>query len=142
MMSSLPLFVGIDVAKDTLDVAVRPLKKQAEYERIIFIDVNVPPEGLTSLETKFLKKVEEQVGRLEKSQAANNPWPPAFNVFTNHPYHYVGNDQSGPEPAVVFSMINMPDLKQHDPVVSGKYPAIGQLIHSVINHTTIPRDFS
>jgi hypothetical protein len=117
------------------------LLKKADHDRIIFVDVNVPPNGMICLETQLLNKIVEQVTRLEERQTPDNPWPPAFIVFTNHPYHYVGHDQPAPEANAVFSPINMPHLKVPDPAYSSKYPAYARLFHSVLHHTAIPQDF-
>jgi SEC-C motif len=130
-----------EIEADVFKLLQEALLKQACHDRIIFIDTNVPPDGIISLETQLLNKVVEQVIRLEERQLPDKPWPPAFIVFTNHPYHYVGNDQLVPSTAAIFSSINMPESKVPYPAFSRKYPAIAQLCYSVIHHTAIPQGF-
>jgi len=130
-----------EIETDVYRLLQKALRKQAAYDRIIFIDVNVPPQVGTIFETDWFRKVATQIMRLEESQSAANPWPPAFVFFTNHPYHYVGNDQTEPGKSSIFTAINMPDFKQPNPAVLGKYPAIAQLLDSVINHTVVPHEF-
>jgi hypothetical protein len=130
-----------EIEADVFKLLQDALLKKADYERIIFIDANVPPDGVISLETQLLNRVVEQVRRLEERQMPDNPWPSAFIVFTNHPYHYVGNDQPAPGAAAIFSSINMPESQVPYPVFSRQYPALAQLRHSVIHHTAIPQDF-
>jgi len=131
-----------EIEADVYKLLQQALAKKAEHERIIFIDVNVPPEGSTAFEMKWFKKVAAQLVRLEESQNAENPWPSAFVFFTNHPYHYVGNEQPEPGRTAVLGTINLPDFKQPHLAAFGKYPAITQLFESIMNHTVIPKDFS
>jgi hypothetical protein len=86
-----------EIEADVYKLLQRSLQKRAEHERIVCIDVNVPPVSGNPFESDVLKRVSEQLRRLENSQAAGNPWPRAFVFFTNHPYHYV--DAAATEPA-------------------------------------------
>jgi hypothetical protein len=117
------------------------LRKRADHERIIFIDVNVPPVNRPLLETEWFKKIAHQLTRLEESQSPENPYPSAFVFFTNHPYHYVGSDQPEPGKTALFTAINMPEFREPHLEVRSRYPAIHQLADSVFNHTAIPHDF-
>ncbi len=117
------------------------LSKRAEHDRIIFVDVNVPPHNGAPFEAQWFKKVAEQLKRLEEGQSAEDPWPSAFVFFTNHPYHYVGNDAPEPGRTFIFTAINMPEFKGADPSVVRKYPEINQVLDSVLNHTKIPHEF-
>jgi len=130
-----------EIEADVYRLLQQALRKKAAYDRVIFIDVNVPRHVGNLFEAEWLKKVGTQLDRLEESQSPTNPWPPAFVFFTNHPYHYVGNDQSEPGKSAFFTTINMPDFKQRNPEVFKKYPAIAELLDSVINHTAVPHEF-
>lgn len=130
-----------EIQADVLQLLQRSLRKRADHDRIVFIDVNVPPEDATLFETEWFKKVMKQLNRLESNQSADEPWPPAFVFFTNHPYHYVGIDESEPGQSTLFTAINIPEFKQPNPeIIKQKYPPLDQLLNSVLNHTQIPNE--
>lgn len=100
------------------------------------------------METEWFKRVAEQVKRLEHTQGGGGPYPPAFIFFTNHPYHYVGNDQPEPGRSTVFTAINSADFREGTlgalevvQALAQKYPAICALYESVTRHVEIPRSF-
>lgn len=138
-----------EIDADVYVLLQRSLKKQAEHERIVCIDVNVPPVPDNAVQG-LMKRVGEQLRRLEDSQRVDDPWPRAFVLFTNHPYHYVGNDTPEPARTTLFSAINNPDWKDpadgtdaagHGAKLAARYPALRDLVDSVMNHTEIPHDF-
>lgn len=137
-----------EIEADVYRLLQRALTKKADHDRIIFIDVNVPPHTGNIFEG-WGDTVAKQLKRLEDSQDPRKPWPPAFVFFTNHPYHYV--DVEAPEPGrtVLFTGMNMPDFKQpetgesaeeYSARIAAKYPTIIQLYDSVLNHTEIPHE--
>lgn len=131
-----------EIEADVSTLIARALTKQAEYERVLFIDVNVPPQESSNFEAQWFGKVASQMTRLEASQHANNLWPPAFVFFTNHPYHYVGTDAPEPGKTTVFSAINMPDFKPpNTEILTRKYPAMLDLFNSLLQHTEVPHEF-
>lgn len=54
----------------------------------------------------------DQLKSLEDSQSLDNPYPSAFLFFTNHPYHYVGNDDLEPSQTALFTGINLDGLNR------------------------------
>ncbi len=130
---------GIEADVSTL--LARALRKRADHDRIIFIDVNVPPQEGSVFEAAWFKKVASQVRRLEETQRINDRWPAAFVFFTNHPYHYVGSDAPEPGRNTIFTAINMPEFRRADVDLVTKYPAIKELFDSVVHHTEVPHEF-
>jgi hypothetical protein len=119
----------------------RALRKQADHERVVFVDVNVPPQEGSMLEADWFRKVAAQLRRLEETQRPDNPWPRAFVFFTNHPYHYVGNDVPEPGRSVIFSAVNIPEFKQSNLDLAVRtYPAVSELFDSVLKHTEVPHE--
>jgi hypothetical protein len=130
------------IQADVFRLLQAALQKNAMYERIIFIDVNVPPEDATLFETQWFKKVTDQLNRLEATQRPYAPWPQSFVIFTNHPYHYAGTDETYPAGAIIFTAINNQDFRgMHPDLLRQKYPILFQLVDSIIAHTTIPHTF-
>ncbi len=115
------------------------------------VHVNAPPHDGISLKAPWLEEAISRLKRLEESQSATNPYSPAYLFFTNHPYHYVGNDDVEPSQTAIFTAINIPDFKQEtlDPTEvqtrSTEYlvarPTIDQLVDSVFNHARVPTRF-
>jgi hypothetical protein len=131
-----------EIEADVYRLLQEALRKNAEHEHIIFIDVSVPPEDCAPFQAQWCKKIAAQVTRLAAMQSPQDSWPPAFIFFTNHPYHYVGDDQPEPGRTAIFTAINMMDLKRPDPTALKKrYSAINQLFDSVTTHITIPHEF-
>ena len=131
-----------EIKADVSTLIARALRKQADYERVIFIDVNVPPQESSVFDAEGFGKVASQLELLEASQRPDKPRPAAFVFFTNHPYHYVGADALEPGKTTVLSGINMPDFKPPDiGILPRKYPAIFDLFNSLLQHTEIPHEF-
>lgn len=134
-----------EIKADVYALLQRSLRKRADHERIVFIDVNVPPEDGGPFETDWFKRVADQLRRLEETQG-DKPYPPAFVFFTNHPYHYVGNDRPEPGRTTIFTAINMPEFKEKRSAtaeeaterIAQKHPAIMVLYRSVTMHTEVP----
>jgi len=128
-----------EIKADVSTLIARALRKRADYERVIFIDVNVPPQESSIFEAEWFVKVASQLELLEAGQRPDNPLPAAFVFFTNHPYHYVGADAPEPGRTAVLSGINMPDFRPPDTgILARKYPAIFDLFNSLLQHTEIP----
>lgn len=131
-----------EITADAYRLLQEAFKKTAAYDRIVFIDINVPPiRGRTPFDSKYVERLFGQLNRLEEKQFATDPWPAAFLFFTNHPNHFVAANDQDPGHTVLFTGFNMPDFKKDDSTVIAKYPAIMQLYDSVLNHALIPHEF-
>ena len=119
----------------------KALKKMANHERIVFIDINMPPQDAAGYDVSWFESLADVIGQMEGQQSEKEPLPSAFVFFTNHPYHYVGNEVPEPGRTFLFTGLNIPGFKPAKPEALGEYPAIGQLFDSVVNHTTIPHEF-
>jgi len=129
-----------EIKADVSTLIARALRKRADYERVIFIDVNVPPQESSIFEA--FGKIASQLELLEAGQRPDKPLPTAFVFFTNHPYHYAGADAPEPGRTAVLSGINMPDFRPPDTgILARKYPAIFDLLNSLLQHTEIPDEF-
>lgn len=136
-----------EINADVYALLQRALRKRAEHERVVFIDLNIPPDDRNLLEADWFKRVVEQMSRLQASQEGN-PYPPAFLFFTNHPYHYVGNDAPEPGRRALLTAINIPAFQADSSTGSDTvqyltqaHPAILALYHSVTTHVEIPHSF-
>jgi hypothetical protein len=122
---------------------VPALRKEAKHDRIVFIDINVPPSESSIPETEWFNKLTFQIKRLEENPPPGKDLPSAFVFLTNFPYHFVEKDDPLRGSAVVFTGLNMPEfrLDYGDPsLLPGKYPAIMALHTSLLRHTQVPHD--
>lgn len=145
-----PGFLGVagtpkplaEIEANISSLLVKALRKRADHERIVFIDVNVPREEGLIFEADWFKKIAGQVHRLEESLRGDHALPAAFIIFTNHPYHYVGDDAPEPGRTALFTGINIPEFGMLDPnLIERKFPAVYALFQSVTQHVEVPREF-
>jgi hypothetical protein len=133
-----------EIEANCSDLVVKALRKNARHDRIIFVDVNVPPSESAVLESDWLKKVAYQVDRLEKTPPHGDPLPPAIVFFTNFPHHYLEGDQPLRGQGVMFTALGMPEFHgntKDDGMVRIMHAPILTLLDSMLHHTEIPHDF-
>lgn len=114
------------------------LKKETPYPLIIFLELNMPPSSHAYLyQENWFNDLATQITNEEQySQKA------AFLIFTNRPYHFVGNTGQDPGRNFLLTAINNPDFRENNPnVIEEKYPAIIELYNSLQHHTRIPPFF-
>lgn len=127
-----------EIKADVAGLLRRALKKRADHQRIVFLDVNLPPIDKARLETDFLDDIKRVIDPFKST----GQYPPALVFLTNHPYHYVDIAGHDPGHTAVFTGINMPCFEAEsmgDPFKN--YPAIAELWNSVLNHTNIQDNF-
>jgi hypothetical protein len=143
-----------DVKAKIYEKLQKALLKRADHDHVIFIDENMPPYKGQVFQTPWLDEVASQMKKLEDRQRDDDPYPPAFLFFTNHPYHYVGNHDVEPGRTAFFTGINRSDLKV-DPEqeeqsdareLANRFekenPHLSDLVTSVFHYTRVPMKFS
>lgn len=114
------------------------LTKNAEHERIIFADVNLPEDQNPVFHEPWHKEVAATLNELEQRQRADDPWPQAIILFTNRktsPWRTNGNDRVS---TVLLTAINHPLFKMSDPRAAEiAYPEIGKLFFAT-NELCVP----
>ncbi|MFH0975878.1 MAG: SEC-C domain-containing protein [Spirochaetota bacterium] len=118
------------------------LKKSASYPRIIFIDVNMPPEKGEVFKKSWVDGLMKEVSRVEVDIISGVPCPPAYLYFTNHPNHYVGNNEVEPAKDFFFTAINIQEFKQGS-IENARKTHLHQFIlwDSINSHCKIPESF-
>jgi hypothetical protein len=119
------------------------LMKDALHTRIIFIDINMPPKEGGSTEKSWMKGLMSEVNKVESDIINGKQCPPAYICFTNHPYHYVGDEETEPEKNFYMTAVNMPHFKINAPdLAKAQDPPIFMLWDSINIHTQVPKDFN
>jgi SEC-C motif-containing protein len=118
------------------------LKKKANHARIIFIDINMPPsEGITFGKNWF-KTLGATLSRIERDGVDGKPCPPAYTFFTNHPHHYVGEDEVEPSRDFLMTAVNIPSMLVNDlQKAKEQEPPIFDLWESINRHNRVPHEF-
>lgn len=119
------------------------LKKEAAHTRIVFIDINMPPQKNGGpFEARWFKGLINEISKIEKEDIDDKPTPPAYLVFTNHPHHYVGGDEQEPRKNFMMTAINMEHFKINALEIARRTdPPIFTLWESINAHTNVPKDF-
>ncbi len=71
------------------------LKKEAAHTRIVFIDINMPPErdGRGPFDARWFKSLMSEVSKVEKDGVGGKSTPPASSALTkNNPFVLIWND--------------------------------------------------
>lgn len=127
---------------DVASLIAAALRKNADYPRLIFLDVNMPPQAVGIISAGWIKEFKSSKERLEMQPAyrANNA-PRAIIFATNHPYHYVAKVQPDPKIHFVTTSFNRPDLYAGDPRLEYNEPEVLELMKSIASHFLIPENF-
>lgn len=132
-----------DIRANIYGLLQRALLKEADHDLIVFLDVNMPPDDQDLFEKEWFQECVHALRKLEENQSDTDPYPPAFIILTNYPYHYVGNDGIDPGQTSFLTAINRPEFTKAVNVEKCQqmHPEIGQLWFSVLNHSKIPERF-
>lgn len=118
------------------------LKKEASHPRIVFIDINMPPKEGGPFDRSWFKSLMAEVSKVEKENTNGAPFPPAYLIFTNHPHHYVGEEEPEPQRNFLMTALNIPHFKISNPQIARMAePTIFSLWESINAHTKVPNDF-
>jgi hypothetical protein len=119
----------------------KALLKPADYERLILIDMNLPPasskDALLSWQNgaaASVKAVQSQPGKLP-------PGVSAFVVFTNLPSLQMPLDELYIGLERAFTGFNKPDFAEGMPTLKEAYPDIADLFQAFSFHHDIPNEF-
>jgi hypothetical protein len=116
----------------------KALQKQADHERIIFVDVNLPPDTKALFEEEWHKELGTTLKALEDKQRPDDPWPQAIIFFTNRKTSPWRRQKDENQSTVLLTAINHPLFKMPDRrPVERAYPEIGRLFHAT-NHLSEP----
>lgn len=134
-----------EIEADITRLLVAALRKNAKHDRIVFIDINVPPSESFILASDWFKKIASQVERLEKN-AQTKSLPPAVVFLTNFPYHFMEKNDPLHGSAAVFTGFNIPEFHTaaggNSSMVQSQFPEILALFDSVLRHTQVPHDLN
>ncbi len=111
----------------------RALAKKASHERIIFADVNMPPDDQPLFQVAWHQEVAASLNELEQKQNTADPWPQALVFFTNRITSPWPRKAAGGTPMVLLTAINHPLFKSEELEEAAKrrYPEIGLLFRAV-----------
>jgi hypothetical protein len=111
----------------------KALAKRASHERIIFADVNLPPDDQPVFQQGWHQEVAASLNELEQKQRADDPWPQAIVFFTNRKTSPWPGKRAGGKTTVLLTAINHPLFKSEErrEAAESQYPEIGTLFRAV-----------
>lgn len=125
------------------------LGKSAKHERIVFVDLNMPPIDGNLHDSQLVQMVIRQIETLEAKQTDQFAFPPAVLVFTNRPAHYVADDVLAPSAAFLMTGLNIPEFRAsqcgpegHEAGLRKNWPEMLALHRALTHQTDVPDKFS
>jgi hypothetical protein len=128
-----------EIKGDVHGLLHKALKKSAKHERVVFLDLNMPPIAGVPFEYPPLDVFFD--GLKERDEAPPDYWSTAFVCITNQPSHYVGSDEPDPGGMWAISAINNPKFRENDPTLLTRYPILRKLQQSLGVWGNIPHEF-
>ena len=131
-------YIKLDISRLIAD----GLSKDAEHQRIIFIDVNMPPNEGGIAAAPWINEFKASKELLERQPNFRDRFDlNAFLMATNHPYHYVATTKPDPLHHIVATSFNQPDLYSDGKLLEKEHPVILKLMLSISRYFAIPEDF-
>jgi hypothetical protein len=130
------------IEADMSGLLVNALRKAAAHDRIVFIDINIPPSEAPTPEAGWFQKLGSQFARLAKNQQGA-PLLPAFVFFTNAPYHFIEGDSPLRGASILFTGFNIPEFEGESAdqeVIRTKYSQVLELYDSLLRHNGVPHE--
>jgi len=106
------------------------MKKPADDERLIFIDVNRAPWEGTVGSAPWIGAFRKSLNLLERQPWYRlDPNSKAFVMVTNHPYHFLSTVRPDPQQQFFGTAFNMPEFKPQ--ALDVDHPVIFELMQSI-----------
>jgi hypothetical protein len=121
----------------------KALAKNANHERIILVDVNLPSDDQPVFQQSWHQEVMSTVNELEKKQRENDPWPLTIIFFTNRKTSPWPGKTAVGKSTVLLTAINHPLFmtEENRQVAEQTYPEIGTLFRAVNELSRLPSHF-
>jgi hypothetical protein len=127
---------------DITQLIANALSKTAEHQRIIFIDVNMPPNHGSIAEAPWLYQFKASKEVLERQPKFRDRVDlKAFLMATDYPYHYVASTKPDPRNHFLITFFNQPELYGNGSILEKEHPVVLRLTLSISRHFSIPEDF-
>ena len=112
----------------------KALMKTLKHERIVFADVNLPPDDQPIFKQGWHQEVASTLAEMEQRQRSDAPWPQAIVFFTNRKTSpWPGKATAGGNATVLLTAINHPLFmtEANREAAERQYPEIGILFRAV-----------
>lgn len=131
------------MGRDVSRLLRKAFSKPADHERLIFIDMNLPPASSRASGNEVswqndaiasIQAVQRQPGKLPVSVFG-------FVVFTNSPSYHMAVDEIYVGVERAFTGFNKPHFAEELPMLDDAYPEIADLFDAFGMHHVIPDEF-
>ncbi len=130
------------------------LKKKAKYDRMVFIDLNLPPHEGEAIRSAWAEQASEELKHRQQVMTDNANEVKAHVVLTNHPFHYVGEAVWVQKGMVMASAMNIdgflvgaptskdtPGAREWSDKFQADHPELTDLMFTLETMQAIPTDF-
>ena len=126
------------------------LEKNADHERIVFLDLNIPPFAGTWQESGLADELIAQIRAFEdECNDRGMALPPAVLVFTNRPAHFVADTDQAPSAAFLLTAVSIPEFRASLAGPGGievglreKWPEVLALHKALVFQSDVPAAFA
>jgi hypothetical protein len=121
------------------------LQKQADHQRIVFVDINLPDSSIGSTGEEITNILGDTLADVENRENSGAPWPPTLVIFTNQPFHFAKTRETGTRLIIMGGALNI-HVKDDSNDPSGEklwrsWPEILTLVKSMMAHSSAPAGF-
>lgn len=126
------------------------LAKHADHQRIVFLDLNIPPFEGTWQDSGLADELIAQIKHFEAERDDRGlPLPPAILIFTNRPAHFVADNEQAPSSAFLLTGINIPEFRASqagfaspEAALREKWPELLALHKALSHQSDVPAAFA
>jgi hypothetical protein len=132
-----------EIEANCTGLLVPALRKAAQHERIVFIDINVPPSDSALFESDWFNRIVYQIERLDMKPPQGSALPSAIVFFTNFPHHFIDGDNPLRGQTVGFTGLGLAEFRRttrDESIVQTKHAPILALLDSMLRHTAVPHE--
>jgi hypothetical protein len=108
---------------DVAQLVIRALRKTADHQRLVFVDLNAPAKTYGDSPPEMVKVLEQTLVDLKDRENPDAPWPPTILIFTNRPHHFARIGESDCREFVMGGTLNMQPIHLGGKVEPGTAPA-------------------
>ncbi|AEK60701.1 YecA family protein [Collimonas fungivorans] len=139
---------GAEIRPRLIRLLQGALRKKANYQRIVFIDINMPDDARDESLPAFMASARDRLRMYERTDPASKLLPSAYILVTNSPFqHHL--DQDAPRSIVLTTSFHIPELSEgwkfdtlrQAITVRDAHVEMLDLIQSMQDHSEIPATF-
>lgn len=124
---------------DVAQIVIRALRKEADHQRLVFVDLNLPDRLIGKTPEATVEVLEKTLAELKSREDPGSPWPPCILIVTNRPHHFAQARERDCREIIMGGTLNMPPIhngKDLEPgaAIPSDWPEIILLAEAMTRH--------